>query len=691
MTITALPTPPSRNDPANFAERGDAFLAALPTFQAEANALQADVNAKQAAAATSASNAATSATNSANSATAAANSATSASNSATAAGTSATNAGNSATAAANSATQADGFRQTAADWAQKIGAAVVAGMYSAKEWAVGTFTRGAAGGGSAKDWATYTGGTVDDTERSAKYYAQQAATTLANKLDKTAGGAIAGPISATAIDNTPIGQTTPAAGSFAYLQSSSGLRSTGSNTTYTGAGAGVEVEYAASEGWVTAYDRGAGAWKPLNIRSSKTTFVVGGSTAMTLDASSNLGIGVTPSAWYATRKAIEIGGVAQLVSTGVNLELGSNWYNDGLYKYKTSAAAALYTPSNGAHTFYVSPSGTAGNTITFTQAMTLDNSGNWLVGVTSGTEHKIAGNKAQGAAILHIVESNSGNGWGAASFFATGTNGYNAAAAAVKFGSNTTTSRSINAGGTINASGADYAEYMRKAESCGLIAKGAIVGVNAEGELTDKWTEAVSFLIKSTNPSYVGGDTWGSEEALGVVRPVEPQFTAPSYEGAADPGEAPLSPAEPEDGASEEQIAAYFEALNQYKEAAAAYKKARAAYDMDQAEYAARVEVAKQIFEEATLPAYQQELETFDAALEAARQKVDRIAFSGQVPVNVLGAVPGQYVVPVQDGEGIGAILVSESAMTLKQYMRAVGVVQNILGDGRANVRVKVV
>lgn len=58
MAITALPTPPSRQDPTNFNDRADLFLGALPTFQAEANALQTDVNAKQVAAAASASNAA---------------------------------------------------------------------------------------------------------------------------------------------------------------------------------------------------------------------------------------------------------------------------------------------------------------------------------------------------------------------------------------------------------------------------------------------------------------------------------------------------------------------------------------------------------------------------------------------------------------------------------------------------------
>ena len=42
--ITPLPTPPSRQDPANFSARGDAFLGALPQFQVEANTLASEVN-----------------------------------------------------------------------------------------------------------------------------------------------------------------------------------------------------------------------------------------------------------------------------------------------------------------------------------------------------------------------------------------------------------------------------------------------------------------------------------------------------------------------------------------------------------------------------------------------------------------------------------------------------------------------
>ena len=96
-TISPLPTPPSRQDPANFTSRADQFLAALPTFATEANNLAAEVNTK-------ATEAANSATDAANSATAAANSATQAANSASAAATSAASAINSPGTSATSTT-----------------------------------------------------------------------------------------------------------------------------------------------------------------------------------------------------------------------------------------------------------------------------------------------------------------------------------------------------------------------------------------------------------------------------------------------------------------------------------------------------------------------------------------------------------------------------------------------------------
>lgn len=89
---------------------------------------------------------------------------------------------------------------------------------------------------------------------------------------------------------------------------------------------------------------------------------------------------------------------------------------------------------------------------------------------------------------------------------------YSSALAGMQLGAVISTSRSLNAAGTINASGADYAEYMVKSEGCGVIRKGDICGITYEGLLTDRFDSAISFVVKSTDPAYVGGDNWGSSQ-----------------------------------------------------------------------------------------------------------------------------------------------------------------------------------
>lgn len=69
--ISPLPSPPSRQDPANFANEADAFLGALPTFQSEVNAAGAYIDTKAAEVDSDATSAATSAANAAASAAAA--------------------------------------------------------------------------------------------------------------------------------------------------------------------------------------------------------------------------------------------------------------------------------------------------------------------------------------------------------------------------------------------------------------------------------------------------------------------------------------------------------------------------------------------------------------------------------------------------------------------------------------------
>ena len=55
----------------------------------------------------------------------------------------------------------------------------------------------------------------------------------------------------------------------------------------------------------------------------------------------------------------------------------------GAWNYYNTAAAAKYEMVSGTHTWFNAASGTGGTAITWTQAMTLDASGNLLVGTTS--------------------------------------------------------------------------------------------------------------------------------------------------------------------------------------------------------------------------------------------------------------------------------------------------------------------
>jgi hypothetical protein len=161
------------------------------------------------------------------------------------------------------------------------------------------------------------------------------------------------------------------------------------------------------------------------------------------------------------------------------------------------------------------------------------------------------------------------------------------------------------------------------------VAKGDVVGINTQGKLTNVFVDSVSFVVKSTDPSYVGGDTWGNDDAIGA-NPEEP---------------AQIPATESTEAETDEAFAIRY-----------------AQYEADKS--------------------------TFDAMLEAARVLVDRIAFAGQVPVNVIGATAGQYIVPINDNGAIKGQAVSNP--TFEQYQSAVGKVIAIESDGRARIIVKV-
>ena len=111
----------------------------------------------------------------------------------------------------------------------------------------------------------------------------------------------------------------------------------------------------------------------------------GGTTAVTIDNSQNVGIGVTPSAWGSSYKALDISTYTSVYGANGNTSGFSQnaYYNGTNWIYRNTNAASNYIQSGGTHVWQTASSGTAGNAITFTQAMTLDASSNLLVGATA--------------------------------------------------------------------------------------------------------------------------------------------------------------------------------------------------------------------------------------------------------------------------------------------------------------------
>jgi hypothetical protein len=114
-----------------------------------------------------------------------------------------------------------------------------------------------------------------------------------------------------------------------------------------------------------------------------------------IDASGNVGVGVTPSAWATTTtvwRALDMQYSCGLASSGAGsgeIDLLWNAYYDQTdqrweFKYTGDRASRYSIGGAGVHTWYNTAStGTANGAITWTQAMTLDALGNLLVGLTA--------------------------------------------------------------------------------------------------------------------------------------------------------------------------------------------------------------------------------------------------------------------------------------------------------------------
>ena len=112
------------------------------------------------------------------------------------------------------------------------------------------------------------------------------------------------------------------------------------------------------------------------------------STAITIDSSENVGIGVIPEAWNSNNTALQIGNAGALFASTNDSFVGltANAYFDSInsrYEYINTDYATIYQQIDGTHIWSTAASGSADNAITFSETMRIDSSGNVGIGTSS--------------------------------------------------------------------------------------------------------------------------------------------------------------------------------------------------------------------------------------------------------------------------------------------------------------------
>jgi len=231
-----------------------------------------------------------------------------------------------------------------------------------------------------------------------------------------------------------------------------------------------------------------GVWGFDDIR-----FLQGSTSAerLRLDSSGNLGLGVTPSAWASTYRAYQVGQAGSLFGLTNDQDrvgVSSNAYfdtTDSRWEYIGTGYAMRYDQNAGEHQWYTAASGAANGAITFTQAMTLDASGNLCVKATSpvynsanrgnitigGTSSSLLFLGTSGPAGTYLLHTQS-----------TGTAEiWNGANGPMVFGTNNTERARITSGGEVYIAGTtDQGAYNLQVNGTGVWGAGAYVNGSDE-------------------------------------------------------------------------------------------------------------------------------------------------------------------------------------------------------------------
>ena len=136
-------------------------------------------------------------------------------------------------------------------------------------------------------------------------------------------------------------------------------------------------------------------------------------TAITIDASENVGIGVTPkTTWDGSHTVLQLGARGALINDNGGLTMDANTYYNAGWKYLNTDFATSYESKSGTHKFLVAPSGTADAAISWTTPLTITNDGRGLSQFTAKAWVNFDGTGTVSIRDSHNVSSITDNGTG---------------------------------------------------------------------------------------------------------------------------------------------------------------------------------------------------------------------------------------------------------------------------------------
>ena len=234
---------------------------------------------------------------------------------------------------------------------------------------------------------------------------------------------------------------------------------------------------------------------PVGV-ASEMVFKTNTVERMRIDKDGNLGLGVTPSAHGSNYTFLDVGvytsfGSQTSGTSGANIgwnAAGGASGNSWVYK-RTGDVARLLEIDTSGFKFYIAPSGTAGNAISFTQAMTIDSSGRLGIGTTSPSERLHVSNTS--SAYIKVSSSDTGSGTGLLT-------------------SNATNSYLIGAGANTGGSGLEFRDVTNGVNRMVLTSGGnfgiGTTTVSAKLHVSGN----VSYTIPATFAGALGNAAWAT-------------------------------------------------------------------------------------------------------------------------------------------------------------------------------------